>query len=245
MAAQKITVDEAEIFHFSQDSAHWWEEDGPFRPLHRLNPIRMHYIKDQICQQYNRDFNDLRALDGLSVLDIGCGGGLACEPMARMGAHVTGIDADVSAVNTAKTHAESAGLAITYICGDIQSEDRKFDVILALEVIEHVNNPEAFFNLCAARLRPGGILILSTLNRTMKSYALGIIAAEHILRWVPRGTHSWKKFIKPSEISAFARQNGLIIHDIKGVIYRPTTGDFALSATDIDVNYLITLRSRH
>lgn len=241
---QKSTIDETEISHFAQDSSQWWDENGPFRPLHRLNPVRMSYIREQICAHYGLDTKSLKPFKGLNVLDIGCGGGLTCEPMAKMGASVTGIDADATAINVARTHSQNSNLDINYMCGDAADLKTKYDVVLALEVIEHASDPSAFVEVCADRLNPGGLLILSTLNKTAKSYALGIIAAEYFLRWVPRGTHDWGKFQKPSQISAYGRKAGLETHDIRGLVFNPVTNAFALSATDIDVNYLITLKSR-
>lgn len=235
------TIDQKEIEHFSKDSAKWWDENGPFKPLHRLNPVRMSYIKDQICLHYDREDDDLRPLKDLKILDIGCGGGLVCEPLSRMGANVTGIDADANAIHAAKDHAATCDLDINYICGDAQGLDKKYDVICALEVIEHVSDVSAFIKICTDKLKPEGILILSTLNRTPKSYALGIVAAEYLLNWVPKGTHDWKKFLKPSEVSTHARHHGLSPKNIKGLIFNPLKNDFQLSETDLDVNYLMCL----
>jgi 2-polyprenyl-6-hydroxyphenyl methylase/3-demethylubiquinone-9 3-methyltransferase len=236
------TIDENEIKHFAKDSDKWWDENGPFKPLHRLNPVRMHYIKQQICDHYDRDADLLDSLSDLEILDIGCGGGLVCEALSRMGADVTGIDADSNAIETAKSHAALSDLNINYENGDAADLDQKFDVVCALEIIEHVSDISAFINICASKLKPGGILIMSTLNRTKKSYALGIIAAENILGWVPRGTHNWKKFVKPSEIAAHARQIKLTPHNVTGLIFNPLKNSFELSKTDLDVNYLITLK---
>ncbi len=236
---KSTTIDPSEISHFSKDSPRWWDEDGPFKPLHRLNPVRMEYIKNNICDHYKLEFNDIHALQGLSILDIGCGGGLVCESLARMRADVTGIDADPYAIQAAKEHAQDNDLKINYINDDAQNIDEQFDVVLALEIIEHVSDISAFIKLCKKRLKPGGILILSTLNRTVKSYALGIIGAEYILGWVPRGTHSWKKFVKPSEISTYARQESLSPDNVTGLIFNPIKNAFELSNTDMDVNYLI------
>ncbi len=236
------TIDEKEINHFSKDSSKWWNENGPFKPLHRLNPTRMEYIKEQICTHYNKDFSALNALNGLEILDIGCGGGLVCESLCRMGAAVTGIDADPNAIKAAQSHADQSELDINYQNGDAANLDQKFDVVCALEVIEHVSDISAFIEICKSRLKPNGILIMSTLNRTPKSYALGIIAAEYILRWVPRNTHSWKKFVKPSEIAAHARPHNLSPHDVRGLVFNPLKNNFELSKTDLDVNYLITLK---
>ncbi len=239
MSAKTSTINQSEIEQFAKDSSHWWDENGPFKPLHRLNPVRLEYIKRQICSHYDREFNDINALKGLKILDIGCGGGLVCEPMARMGASVTGIDADENAITIAKAHSD---LGIDYICGDAQNLSETYDIVLALEVIEHVDDTELFMSVCADRLKPDGLLILSTLNRTPKSYALGIIAAEYILRWVPRGTHSWKKFLKPSEITRLATAKKLAPIDVTGLIFNPVINSFQLSKLDFDVNYLIALR---
>lgn len=259
------SVERSEIENFSKDAAHWWDESGPFAPLHRLNPTRLSYIKAQICAHYGLDVQGLRPFEKLSILDIGCGGGLVCEPMARMGAKVTGIDADPVAINVANDHAVQSGLKIEYKNtsaeallnlspspshamrgalplppGEGRGEGLQFDVVLALEIIEHVADPAAFAQSCAKLAKPGGgLVIFSTLNRTPKSFALGIVAAEYILRWVPRGTHSWKKFIKPSELSKHARAANLNPQDISGLIFNPLKGDFEISKTDIDVNYLI------
>ncbi len=241
-ATQKnSTIDQEEIKHFAKDSANWWDENGPFKPLHRLNPVRMHFIKEQICQHFKRDFNDLKSLKDLDIIDIGCGGGLVCEPLSRMGATVTGIDADENAINTAKMHAEVGNLKVEYICDDAANIDKKFDVVCALEIIEHVSDIPAFMEVCANRLKPDGLLIMSTLNRTTKSYALGIIGAEYIMRWVPVGTHDWNKFVKPSEIAAHARERKITPNKVTGLIFNPIKNEFELSDTDLDVNYLISL----
>ena len=232
---ENTTIDPDEIRHFSKDSQKWWDENGPFKPLHRLNPVRMDYVKDQICNHY-----DCHSLEDVHILDIGCGGGLASESLARMGANVTGIDADRQAIEVAQSHADPEKLDIAYMCGDAADLKETYDVVLALEVIEHVCDVDAFIKICADRLKPGGLLILSTLNRTPKSYALGIIAAEYILRWIPRGTHQWKKFLKPSEISRYARKHGLLAQDVTGLVFNPLKNTFELSETDLDVNYLIS-----
>ena len=230
------TIDPAEIAHFAKDSSAWWDEHGPFRPLHRLNPVRLSYIRDRLSD----DKSSLKPLAGLSVLDLGCGGGIVCELLARMGANVTGIDADENAIATAKEHAQQSGLSIDYIAGDAGAHKKQYDVVLALEIVEHVTDIDAFIKICAARVKPGGTLIMSTLNRTPKSFLLGIVAAEYILRWVPQGTHKWNKFVKPSTLSRALRAAGLNVTDITGLIYNPVKDEFALSATDIDVNYLLT-----
>ncbi|MGB0719911.1 MAG: bifunctional 2-polyprenyl-6-hydroxyphenol methylase/3-demethylubiquinol 3-O-methyltransferase UbiG [Bdellovibrionales bacterium] len=237
------TVDQKEIQHFSKDSAHWWDEDGPFAPLHRLNPVRLSYIKAQICDHVGRDVNDLNALDGLRILDIGCGGGLVCESLARMGATVTGGDADAQAIAVAKAHAEESGLDIDYLAEAAENIKAQFDVVLALEIIEHVTDPAAFVQSVATLVKPGGLVIFSTLNRNPKSFLLGIVAAEYLLRWVPRGTHSYQKFIKPSELIRFASTAKLKAHDITGLVFDPIRNRFDLSKRDLDVNYLMSFKT--
>lgn len=236
------TVDKKEIANFAKDSHLWWDENGPFRPLHRLNPVRLSYIKDQICAHFDKDRMILKPYRGLSILDIGCGGGLVCEPMARLGADITGIDADENAITAAKAHANDAGLKIDYKCtstDDLVTTKKQYDVVLALEIIEHVTDPQKFVNDCARLCKPGGIVLFSTINRTAKSLALAKIAAEYILRWVPAGTHDWKKFVKPSELARMVRNAGGNVGNIEGMTYTPITGDFKRSPHDVDVNYFL------
>lgn len=232
------SVDSKEIGHFSKDAARWWDEAGPFAPLHKLNPARLAYIKERICAAYGRDVKGFDSLKGLKILDIGCGGGLVCEPLARLGGDVIGIDADEQAIDVAREHA--GDLKIDYRAGAAEDVTEKFDVVLALEIIEHVNAPAEFVKTCAKLVKPDGIIIFSTLNRTAKSFALGIMAAEYILRWVPRGTHNWKKFVRPSELANALRKAGLTPQDVRGLVYNPLKSDFSLSQHDIDVNYFIT-----
>lgn len=237
------TVDQKEIANFAKDSHQWWDENGPFRPLHRLNPIRLSYIKDRLCAHYGKDTMTFKPFTGLSVLDIGCGGGLVCEPMSRLGARATGVDADANAINTASAHAGEAGLDINYVCAstdDLIKQKKTYDVVLALEIIEHVTKPQGFVDDCAKLCKPGGIIIFSTLNRTAKSFALAKVAAEYVLGWVPAGTHDWKKFIKPSELSKMVRNAGGQVQNVEGMIYNPVTGAFKRDAHDVDVNYFLT-----
>ena len=232
-SAAKInsTRDEREIAHFAETSAQWWDEHGPYAPLHRMTSARMRFLKQAL--------GDVK---GKAILDVGCGGGLMCEPLARLGAKVTGIDADAQAIATASAHAARQDLNITYINGaaeDLVQRGKTFDVVMGLEVVEHVSNPELFVEMLAQLVRPGGLVVMSTLNRTWKSYALGIIAAERVLRWVPAGTHDWQKFLKPSELARMAEQNHLAVQQLMGLVYRPLTGDFELAPHDLDVNYFL------
>jgi len=231
------SINPKEIEHFTKDSAHWWDEEGPFAILHRLNPLRIRYIKDKIVAHFGQDPK------GLKILDIGCGGGLVCEPLARMGARVTGIDADPQAVAVATEHAaRQDDLDIEYICGAVEAQKGRYDIVTALEIVEHVADLGSFIKSAAKLCKPGGMMIFSTLNRTPKSFMLGIVAAEHILRWVPRGTHNWKKFIRPSELAAMMRENGAEAVDIKGYNFNILSGNFEISDKDTSVNYFITAR---
>ena len=237
------SIDDREIAHFARDSSNWWDENGPFRPLHRLNPVRLAYLRDRVCNHFERDPRRLKSFAGLSVLDIGCGGGLVCEPLARLGAAVTGIDADNGAIAVATDHAAQNGLTIEYqpvAAENLIETPKKFDVVLALEIIEHVQSPEAFVATCAALCKPGGLVVFSTLNRTARSFALGIVAAEYMLGWVPRGTHDWRKFIRPAELTAMARRAGLDARDATGLVFNSLQNAFALSRANLAVNYFLT-----
>lgn len=235
------TVNEAEIQNFSKDSDHWWDEQGPFKPLHMLNPVRLSYFKAQICNHFKLDENTPKPYKDLNIIDIGCGGGLVCEPMTRLGGKVTGIDADANAIEVATEHAKAMDLAINYQCRSSEDVTEKYDVVLALEIIEHVDNADLFVKSVLNLCKPNGLVIFSTLNRTPKSYALGIIAAEHILRWVPQGTHNWKKFVKPSELSRMLRNNEVVPNDICGMTYNPFTKEFKLDKSRVDVNYFMSV----
>lgn len=239
-----LKADPKEIENFAKDSAHWWDDKGPFAPLHRLNPVRLAHIRAQIDAHYGLDGKSLKPFTGLSILDAGCGGGLVCEPMARLGGDVTGVDADSNAINVARAHAKQSGLTIDYHDGttfDLVGGKKRFDVVLALEIAEHVPDLQAFVQSCVDLCKPGGLIIFSTLNRTPKSFALGIVAAEYILRWVPRGTHDWKKFIKPSELARALSQAGATPGMMTGLVYDPlATKNFRLSASDLSVNYFMS-----
>ncbi len=237
------TVNKEEIHHFAKDSAHWWDEHGPFKPLHRLNPVRLSYIRAEICAHFGLDDEDMKPFAGLDILDVGCGGGIVCEPMARMGGNITGIDADDAAIKVAVEHAAQTGLDITYNASSTDEQTKlikQYDVVLALEILEHVDNVTAFISQCVDLCKTGGIIIFSTLNRTTKSYALGIVAAEHILHWVPKGTHQWEKFLRPYELATHIQNTKARPQHMKGLIFNPLKNEFALSDKDFDVNYFMT-----
>jgi len=234
------TASAEEVARFTAIADGWWDPAGKFRPLHQINPPRITFIRDHIVAHNGRDPLVARPLHDLSLLDIGCGGGLLCEPMARLGARVSGIDAGERNIEIAAAHAAQEGLDIDYrhvLPEDMAGRDETFDVVLNMEVIEHVADVAAFMAASAALLKPGGVMVLSTLNRTLKSLALAKIGAEYILRWLPRGTHDWRKFVRPSEMAAALRPHGLDISTLRGLVYDPFTDSWALSR-DLDVNYL-------
>ncbi|MEQ1889722.1 MAG: bifunctional 2-polyprenyl-6-hydroxyphenol methylase/3-demethylubiquinol 3-O-methyltransferase UbiG [Alphaproteobacteria bacterium] len=240
------SIDPAEVARFSAQAAHWWDPDGPFRPLHIFNPARLAYISGQLCTHFGRDGRMPSPLNGLRLLDIGCGGGLVCEPMRRLGATVTGADASGANIGAASVHAQAQGLDIEYrhsSAEDLAEAGAQFDVILNLEVIEHVADRSAFLGACAQLLKPGGMMVLATLNRTLKAYALAIVGAEYVLGWLPRGTHDWNKFITPQELSALLAAQGLHVAGRTGVSYQILTGRWALSL-DMDVNYMLCAMKR-
>lgn len=239
-----FSVDPGEIARFSAMADGWWDEAGPSRPLHRLNPIRVAFVRDHFARLFGVDPAVRRPFAGLRLLDIGCGGGLVSEPMARLGFAVTGIDASEATIKVARTHAEAQDLAIDYRVAtveDLAGEGAAFDAVLALEVVEHVAEPGAFLAGVAGLVRPGGGLVLSTLNRTAAAFMLGIVGAEYILRWVPRGTHQWQKFVKPSELAGAVRGAGMVVSGLKGLSYDPLNDQFHLSS-DLSVNYLMAAR---
>jgi 2-polyprenyl-6-hydroxyphenyl methylase/3-demethylubiquinone-9 3-methyltransferase len=241
-ASPRTTVDDAEIRRFSAMAADWWSPTGKFRPLHKFNPIRLAYIKTQLCSHFGRDDRSAKALDDLAILDIGCGGGLLSEPLARLGATVTGADASATNIEVAKLHAATSGLTIDYratTAEAIADAGETFDVVLAMEIIEHVSDVDLFLKECARMVRPGGLLLVATLNRTPKSFALAIIGAEYILRWLPVGTHDWSKFVKPSEVIAAVEADGLSVIDKTGVSFNPLLDRWSLAPKDLDVNYMV------
>jgi 2-polyprenyl-6-hydroxyphenyl methylase / 3-demethylubiquinone-9 3-methyltransferase len=235
------SVDAAEVAKFEAMAAEWWNPEGKFKPLHMLNPCRLDYITTQIAAQFGRDLAGQRPFAGLRLLDIGCGGGLLCEPMARLGAEVVGADAAARNIPVARLHAEQSGLAIDYrvtTAEDLVAAGETFDVVLNMEVVEHVADPQAYTNACAALLRPGGLMVCSTLNRNPKSYVMAIIGAEWVMRWLPKGTHDWRKFITPDELQAMIRKAGLAPVDRKGMVFNPVRWSWSLSDRDLSCNYV-------
>jgi 2-polyprenyl-6-hydroxyphenyl methylase/3-demethylubiquinone-9 3-methyltransferase len=235
------SVDEREVARFAARAEAWWDADGPYRALHALNPTRIAYVRDRVAAHFGRDRGDFEPLAGLSLLDVGCGGGLLAEPMARLGARVVGIDAGEENVRAAARHAAQAGLAIDYRGTTVEalaSDGERFDVVLNMEVVEHVADRDAFLAACAGLVAPGGAMVVATLNRTLKAYALAIVGAEYVLRWLPRGSHRWDKFVRPSELARALRAGGLELRDITGMGYDPLTGGWRLGR-DVGVNYMV------
>ncbi|WP_299608449.1 bifunctional 2-polyprenyl-6-hydroxyphenol methylase/3-demethylubiquinol 3-O-methyltransferase UbiG [uncultured Tateyamaria sp.] len=241
MQTHQTTVDPSEIAKFEAMAAEWWDPNGKFKPLHMLNPCRLDYITSQIAAEFERDLTGPEAFKGLRVLDIGCGGGLLSEPMARLGAEVVGADAAERNIPVAQVHAEQSGLTIDYrhtTAEDMAAAGEQFDVVLNMEVVEHVADPLSYLTACRQLLKPGGLHICSTINRNPKSYMMAIIGAEHVMRWLPKGTHEWSKFITPDELFDLMRNAGLDPVDRKGFIFNPLTWGWKLSDTDLSVNYV-------
>ena len=241
MQASQTTVDPAEIAKFEAMAAEWWDPTGKFKPLHMLNPCRLDYITSQIAGEFDRDLAGPSAFSGLRILDIGCGGGLLSEPMARLGADVVGADAAEGNLPVARIHAEQSGLTIDYrhtTAEALAEAGEQFDVVLNMEVVEHVADPLAYLTACRQLLKPGGLQICSTINRNPKSYAMAIVGAEVIMRWLPRGTHDWAKFITPDELFDLLSNAGLEPVDRKGFVFNPISWSWSLSDRDLSVNYV-------
>ncbi len=235
------TIDPAEVAKFEAMAAEWWDPQGKFKPLHMLNPCRLDYITGQIAAEFGRDLTAANPFKGLRILDIGCGGGLLSEPMARLGAEVVGADAAARNIPVARLHAEQSGLAIDYrhtTAEDMVAAGEAFDVVLNMEVVEHVSDPLAYLTACQNLLKPQGLMICSTLNRNAKSYVMAIIGAEQVMRWLPKGTHDWKKFITPDELFDLLRKAGLDPVDRKGMVFNPLGWSWSISARDLSCNYV-------
>lgn len=235
------TIDAAEVARFEALARDWWDPKGPMAVLHKFNPVRLGFVRDEACARFGREPKRLRALEGLSVVDIGCGGGVLCEPLARLGAQVTGLDPAPTNIAVARAHAQESGVEIDYRQETIESVvagGARFDIVLAMEVVEHVADVEAFVGACCAAVKPDGLLVMATINRTLKSYALAIVGAEYVLRWLPRGTHDWAKFVTPQELEDAIGRRGLAIGSRTGVVFNPLTGGWS-AARDMDVNYML------
>lgn len=236
------TVDPAEVARFDKLADSWWDPDGPMRPLHQINPIRLAYIRDAIAAHFGRSIRSGKPLAGLRLIDIGSGGGLLAEPLTRLGASVTGLEPAPGMAAAARRHAEDSGLAIDYRTETVEAvaaRGEQFDIVTAMEVVEHVTNVDAFVAAACALAGQDGIVILSTLNRTMRSFALAIVGAEYLLRWLPRGTHDWEKFVTPDELTEAVAGGGFTVTDRKGLVYSPLTSQWRLSS-DLGVNYMLT-----
>jgi len=240
----RSSIDPAEVERFSRIAAEWWDPRGKFAPLHRFNPVRLGFIRDQALYRFGRDARSRRPFEGLRLLDIGCGGGLLSEPMTRLGFQVVGVDASERNIGTASAHAAEQGLEIDYRASTaealVEAGEPPFDVILNMEVIEHVADPGDYLRSCARLLKPGGLMIVATMNRTLKALALAKVGAEYVLRWLPAGTHDWSKFLKPSEIRDFLSSQPVVVDGPFGVVFNPLTGRWTESA-DTDVNYMMTV----
>ena len=234
------TIDPGEVAKFSELSQEWWDPKGKMAPLHKINPLRLGYIRDAACRKFDRNTRSLNCLSGLRILDIGCGAGLLCEPLTRLGAQVIGVDPSPSNIAAARLHADRGHLSIDYRCGTVEEMDprERFDVVLAMEVVEHVSDVGLFLKRCTAMLKPGGLIVISTLNRNLKSFALAIVGAEYVLRWLPRGTHRWDRFVTPDELAKYLLDNKLVVTEETGVVYNPFADQWSLSS-DTDVNYMV------
>ena len=241
--ARRTTIDAGEVERFSAMAAEWWNPNGKFRPLHKFNPVRLAYIRDQIAARFGRDPRAAKPFEGLRILDIGCGGGLLCEPMARLGAQVVGADASETNIEVARLHAHEAGVKIDYRATTAEAlaeAGEIFDVVLNMEVVEHVADVDLFIGKCAQMVRPGGVMFVATINRTARAYALAIVGAEQVLRWLPKGTHQYEKLVTPEEITSITGRSGMKVVDKTGVTFNPLKNEWAKSR-DMAVNYMLLL----
>ncbi len=240
------TVDPEEVARFAAMADEWWDPRGKMRPLHKFNPVRLAYIRDHACGLFQRDPKSLDCMKGIRILDVGCGGGILSEPLARLGADVVGIDPAPENAATARVHAEKNGLNIDYRAATAEKladDGEQFDIVLAMEVLEHVSDVGLFVRRCAEMVKPSGFMIAATLNRTVKSFALAIVGAEYVLRWLPVGTHDWRKFVTPDELEIAMKAAGLEVTDETGVIYNPLNDEWRKS-DDMDVNYMLLAQKR-
>lgn len=239
--ARRTTIDAGEVERFSAMAAEWWNPNGKFKPLHKFNPVRLAWIRDRVCERFGRDPRSSRPFEGLRILDIGCGGGLLCEPMARLGATVVGADASENNIEVAKLHAAQSGVAIDYratTAEDLADQGERFDVVLNMEVVEHVADVGLYIGKCADLVKPDGIMFVATINRTLKALGLAIIGAEYVLRWLPRGTHEFGRLVRPDELEKALAAGGMTIADRTGVIYNPLADRWQQSR-DMDINYMV------
>jgi 2-polyprenyl-6-hydroxyphenyl methylase/3-demethylubiquinone-9 3-methyltransferase len=247
-ATPAATLDPAEIERFARLASEWWDTGGKFHTLHRIGPARLTFVRDQMLRRFPSaaEAGGLRPLEGLAVLDVGCGGGLVCEPLARLGARVTGIDPAAENIGAARAHASGQNLDVEYLAAraeEVAAQGRTFDAVLCLEVVEHVPDVGAFVEVLAGLVRPGGLMLLSTINRTLKSYLLAIVGAEYVLRWLPVGTHQWDRFVTPEELADHLRASGLEAPLLQGLVYSPLSDAWSLS-DDTDVNYIAAAGKR-
>jgi 2-polyprenyl-6-hydroxyphenyl methylase/3-demethylubiquinone-9 3-methyltransferase len=240
-ATARTTIDPAEVERFSRMAAEWWSPTGKFKPLHKFNPVRLTYIREKVLETFGCDPKSVKPFKGLRFLDIGCGGGLLCEPMARLGAQVVGADASPVNIEVAKLHAAESGLDIDYratTAEALAAAGEKFDVILNMEVVEHVADVDLFIEACSSMVKPGGLMFVATINRTLKALGLAIFGAEYVLRWLPRGTHQYEKLVRPQELTAALARAGMEVAETTGVFYNPLTDSWNKSR-DTDVNYMV------
>ena len=238
------TINDAEVAKFTAMAEEWWDPKGKFKPIHKFNPVRLGYIREHVLAHFGRDGSQMRPLEGLTVLDVGCGGGLLCEPMARLGADVTGIDAAERNIKIARLHAGQSGVTVDYQATTseaLAAQGKTFDLVLNMEVVEHVDNVPLYMKSCADLVAPGGLMLTATLNRTARALAFAVIGAEYVLGWLPKGTHDWKKFLTPDEIKALITRNGLVVTDQTGVVYHPLADDWRKSR-DMAINYMVMAR---
>lgn len=238
---ESISVDPREVGKFARMAERWWDPEGDMKPLHALNPTRIAFLRDRLVAHFGGDAASVKPLSGLKLLDAGCGGGLLSEPLARLGAEMTGLDPSPETIKAAKAHAERQGLEIDYRCQSVEAlaeTGKTFDAVLAMEVVEHVSDLPGFLDACGRLVRPGGLSVVATINRTPKSFLLAKVGAEYLLRWLPPGTHDWKRFVRPSEVAAELRPNGFTVREVVGVSFDPRSGGWRLSA-DTSVNYML------